>query len=907
MATLPTFESVLLEIGQCLGLKRRSTKKQGEFVKLEMTLENHLDMVASELQGIFDALEMSDAARRDAFRNLNNWTGFQRLLAQNVWTFDASARQVVWHLCAFTYAPAAGRLIANWNLGEAFDHGMPGGEFWFLPHVDQKTKQLALPMQHVVGWIIDLLGLPMDQLAANLGTATRRAKGKQDSIERSLYKWKHGTIPEIKTIEEYFPDDSALNFNGTFEVSAELPHEDKVAAALAFVDRKRLNPQALRSQIPMTQPGRIEAIMNGQASTEEQAEFVRLLGVRYGKPSMRTIRQRLRTARAVQDGYKRLVEFLCPGVDFTCSNPNDNKVLQVFALVQFSYNLTVEAYKRADSEVEQDAWFEAHLPPEDRATLFRSVLPSHRPNAHTEVGDLLTHRFARLDAQAPLDDFFALDSADWPRVAQTKISLMNDFFKCLQREFELRDLFRRHSPWRLLQTEADYLVVSQLALSDDISPKAREAALARLRELAKSPEDTVGAIVCALGNLINCDISDRPRDVEQRVEMLLEEAERSPGHATWALPLLQYRAKHCLARNQFDEAAKLFKQAVDCGFERNFGSVIGEAARDLFATLVADRRLMPSRHERPYRIMLMTNMINGDPMNISIAEVAKQVAEDFWTDLYKPYPGYERRRPLIADQAATIMGDTFRMIDEEDWDSLQRWFDSNSKALRRKQTDSVRGDSVLMSWLKLLNTSDANMPLMRTLLPKELVGDVDRFTAHLKRRRHAICLLLKAWPEQANLTDFKRQSPLMVAANAGDVQIAGALLEAGADVDQQDYLGRTPLHAAVKGGSSECVVAILARMPESRNVEYGERNNALHTAVKLGRTEILPLLVEYDAGLPYQANAHGLTPLALGEQILRDWSDFTAAMHDEQVQIPDRSAYVACIEYLRGVTDSSQE
>ncbi len=87
----------------------------------------------------------------------------------------------------------------------------------------------------------------------------------------------------------------------------------------------------------------------------------------------------------------------------------------------------------------------------------------------------------------------------------------------------------------------------------------------------------------------------------------------------------------------------------------------------------------------------------------------------------------------------------------------------------------------------------------------------------------------------------------------------------------------------------------------------GKSNNALHTAVKLGRTEILPLLVEYDAGLPHQANAHGLTPLALGEQILRDWSDFTAAMHDEQVRIPDRSAYVACIEYLHGVNDNSQE
>nr|WP_315597661.1 hypothetical protein [uncultured Cupriavidus sp.] len=45
----------------------------------------------------------------------------------------------------------------------------------------------------------------------------------------------------------------------------------------------------------------------------------------------------------------------------------------------------------------------------------------------------------------------------------------------------------------------------------------------------------------------------------------------------------------------------------------------------------------------------------------------------------------------------------------------------------------------------------------------------------------------------------------------------------------------------------------------------------------------------------------------MDEQILLDWSDFTVAMHDERVQIPNRRAYVACIESLRGMTDKSQE
>lgn len=901
MAILPTFESVLLEISQCVGLERQSSKKQEKFVKLEMKLENHQAMVESELKGIFDALEMSEDARLDAYVNLDDWTGFDRFLSQNVWTFGASARQVVWHMCAFNYAPAAGRLIANWNLGEPFDHGMPGGEFWFLPNVDQTTKQLSLPVQHVVDWLMDLLGLPMDQVILNLGGGKARndAGAPYDSMERTLYKWRNGTIPRIQSINDYFPNDATLEFKGALDLPGELPHEERIAAALAFAHRKKLDPEALRSQIPMTQPGRIEAVMNGEASIEEQADFVRLLEVRYARPSMRTVRQRLRIARAVQDGYKRLVEFLCPDVAFTCPNANENKVLQLFALFRFSYNLTVEAYKRADTEAEQDAWFEHHLLPQDRATIFLSVVPSRRFTAQSDLADLLTHRFTALDAQAPLDDFFPLDSADALRIAQTKSRLLSDFLEIEQRVSHLKDRVRTSSPWRALRAEGDYRVVTQLALSEEVSSRARQAAIERMKELAKSPEQAVYALVCALGNLLNSRSSDRPRDVEQRVEALLEEAECSPASAAWALPLLQYRAKHCLARNQFEEAAELFKQAIEAGHLRNFGSMFGEAARDLFATLVADRRLVPNGHERPYRIMLASNMIEGDPSNVNLENVAKAVAEYFWDTLYKPYPGYPRERPLAEAQVKRIIGETFRMIEEGDWDRLQCWFDDNAKLFRRKQLDSVRGDSVLLCWLKLLNGFEANMPHLQTMIPEELTDDLSRFAMHFDKRRHAICLLLRAWPEQANLTDFKRQNPLMLAADRGDVQIVRALLDAGAVVDLQDHRGRTSIHAAVKGASAECLALLLARRPNLRTVEDSKGNNALHTAVKLGSTEIVHLLVDHDPGLLHLDNANGLTPLGLGEQILCDWPDFERAMDYNQVKIAGRSDYVSCMEYLR--------
>ncbi|CAG9172451.1 hypothetical protein LMG23992_02237 [Cupriavidus laharis] len=906
MAILPTFESVLLEISQCIGLERPShTKNKEKFIKLEKRLKSHIDMMKGEIEGIFDALEIGDAARRIALFNLGDWSNFHRFLSDNVWTFDASAQQVVWHMCAFSYAPAAGRILASCTLDEPFDTGMPGGEFWFLPNVDPATQTVSLPLPQVFDWLLDLCGQSIDQLALALNAARTEADPDADAaekIKRTLYKWRDETIPHAKSIGDYFRDNVILEFQGALELSGELSHEKRLAAALTFIRRKKLDAEALRSQIPMGQPGRIEAVMHGDASIDEQAEFVRLLELRYARPSMGTIRQRLRIARAVQDGYKRLVEFLCPGVAFTCGNANENKVLQLFALFRLSYNATVEAYKSAETEWELDVFFERRLPDLDLETLFLSVTPSRRATAKSEVADLLTHRFAALDAQAPLDDFFALDSADTLRVAQTKALLLKDLVESRKREIALKDRARRSSPWRALQAETDYLAVCQLALSDDASPKARQAAIERMRELAKSPQQVVGAIVCALGNLLNCSPSDRPRDVEMRVEALLDEAESNPGRDTWALPLLQYRAKHCLARNQFKQAVEFFRKAIDCGFQRNFGPLFAEAARDLMATLVADRRLDPVKHERPYRIMLASTIIEGHPRDINIEDVAKEVAEYFWDTLYKPYPGYPKERPIAQAQVEKILGDTSRMIENGDWDSLLHWFDENAKVFRENALDSVRGDSVLLSWLKLLNGLEANMPGMQSMVPAELTDEVRRFAGHLERRRHAIRLLLKAWPEQANITDFKQQSPLILAADRDDVLIVRTLLEAGAAVDQRDFLGRTAVHAVVKGGSPECLTAILACRPNLHIVEDDKGNSALHTALRLGRSDMLPPLVKADPGLLDLANADGLTPLEMGEDILDGWAVFERAMNANQVKIGLHSDYVSCVEYLRRVT-----
>lgn len=77
-------------------------------------------------------------------------------------------------------------------------------------------------------------------------------------------------------------------------------------------------------------------------------------------------------------------------------------------------------------------------------------------------------------------------------------------------------------------------------------------------------------------------------------------------------------------------------------------------------------------------------------------------------------------------------------------------------------------------------------------------------------RHYAIAKLLIEKGSQVNTAEPKNgQSPLMLAAVQGDVEMAKLLVSAKADVHQQSALGFTPLMYAVLEGSRECVELLL--------------------------------------------------------------------------------------------------
>ena len=131
---------------------------------------------------------------------------------------------------------------------------------------------------------------------------------------------------------------------------------------------------------------------------------------------------------------------------------------------------------------------------------------------------------------------------------------------------------------------------------------------------------------------LNGDSKNRPKDCKNKVQALLDEAEKTEGYDLWKFAILQYKAKHLLAQNNFDEASEYFRDALEDSFKGSYCLMSGEIARDCLAIAVANKKLITNNHEKYYREMLSGGMIESDQIP-SIEEIARWAYSYFWEDL----------------------------------------------------------------------------------------------------------------------------------------------------------------------------------------------------------------------------------------------------------------------------------
>ena len=886
MTTLPLTQALLLEINQSLGCKGYPTIKSEKFAQGQANLETVQTMGPEILQSIFEALDIDAQAQRDATDALLQFGNAYKFLELNTWTFAADQRQVLWALLGHFYVPGLARRLGFWNLGSTLDKGMPGGRFWYLPEPREAdgSTTIYMPIAQVVDWLLDLLGEPTEEAAHQLGTSE---SGKPVDLCRSLYNWRKGTTIQPGKIETHFSDSAKLDFKGTFEPkSGETPSE-QFDKALDFARGKRLTADTLRLEIPMTQEGRLEAILAKQAGAEEQSTFVHCLAERYAPPSMRTIRQRLRVARMVQDGYTRLLKLLCPGVDRLCANAQQNKLLQLFALYKLVYNLTLDAWRHCGhlGESAENQWFEQHLPPWEKHSLLLSVVPSLRDIGNDVLAHWLTRQFFDMQPEAPLEDHCPLDAASAPAIIQRKLERIQAFDDEMVREHQLIERIKASSPWRALQGESEYWVIWQVAQNPTISPLAKQAATQRLREL--KPAQPMPPILLELHDYLHAESRHSPKDVRARVQALLDEAAASEGCMLWKAPLLQYKAKHLLACNDFESAGRCFREALEAGLERNYGPLQGEVGRAALALEIANKPLIANHHEKYYRAILSGDIVDCTDGIPSMPEVARQVSEYFWSTLYKPYPGVQAEQRRSAQKVKDIFANLMPLLHAGNQEGMQKWIKAH-RALFTSRLPDVEGNSVLMALIKMRSHFQLFPSSVLQMAPTALQDQAQRWNAMLGHWQWLIEELSREASKQLNMPDLKGQTPLMLMAEEGDTQLVQAMLQAGADPDLQDLQGMTALHSACKSRVDGCVDALLNH-PCNLDKQTHEGRPPLHTASWAGHVYAVQRLSQLEPRLVWQRDQFGQTPLELAEHLL-DHPHALQALADARAQSGGRCA-----------------
>lgn len=904
MARIPSFEEALLEIHQSLGLVGYTTIQKNRFSDLGMALDSQVEMTSELLQGIFKALDLDEQACQDLMHGIMSHANFHKALELRTWTGNASQEQVLWHSLAYSFVPGIARRVAFWSLPDRglrqpLDSGMPGGRFWFLPHWDREENLISLPVPQVIDWLLDLLGQSIGKSVESLATEKGRGNLNSETAIRTLHNWRTGTLPKsVAKIAEIFPDGMDLVFQGIYSPDFSLPENELIRSALAFIQSKGLDAEKLQCEIPMTLE-RLKEALGSDASAEEQLELVHLLRLRYAKPDMAIIRLRLKVARLVQDGYTRLLKSLCPGVENTCTDPQKNKLLQLIVLFEMVYNLTIAAWKNGASERDENEWFEANLHPWDAEDVLLSIVPSRFRTAYQELAHRLSQKFQSLTSEAPLEDFIPVSPEHTPAFIERKIRVIEDERLEFEKLHRLQKRIRSASPWRALQNEDNFWVISQVAGDDEMRLDIREMATQRMRELARTSGQRIAAICNELTRLQSLREKQCPKDIQAQVQRLLDEAEPHASTNEWRPVLLMQKAKHCLAQNDISGAHSAFKAAMEACSEQSCGGLRGEAALNAWGTDLIMNKLNRRNHELYYRNMLeYMEYPQGVP---SFEDAATRCEEIFWTTLYQPYPGVER---FEYGNSALAFKEIFGLIEKANWDGLEKWLEKNSKDFRKKSLQEARCNSVLLQWMKfdkfMRPVSNREVQVPPSISPQLLV----KMAAHREHRREAIGVLLRAWPEQINLSDFKGQTPLMLAADNNDDALTNIFLNAGADVNAQDYLGRTALHSAVTGRSPKCVTLILERLPNvSTHVSNGEGNTVLHTAVRMGHPECVRLIIEEFPGLLTQENFANETPVEMARSILDNlitWQDF---MHKQNRQTGSRQDF----EMIAALLGADQE
>lgn len=930
MATFPSFDLMLLKVHQGFGCPTKfSTSQKRAFIDFRQPMDVYVEMKKKIFIEITHALgvEYLDTAEEVLNYLLDMENGYLRVV-NNVWTFEADERQILWEVLAWEIVPYLARRVAFVSLGKVLDGGMPGGRFWYLPGVAPGKEEgpLELPVTQVLNWFMDLVGRPLEQVADDISRSSSD-NDLGESFLRSFNNWRSGrSTPEISKIEQYFNDGVEIRFDNVFELRAGVDALAQYDDAVRYVNRRGLGERELVHEIPMTAEGRIGSVLNGSASDKEKKYFVECVERRYSKPSMKLVRQRLRMARMFQDGYVALLKYLCPGVSPVCLDYGKNKVMQLVDMYRTLANFTNEAWlkKRDEGEDAENAYFESSLRPHDRLGRYASIMVSLGPLGEKFTHQGLQERFKEMKPGDALEDQFALSFADEDddsrslKIAERDIRRLDAITGFAKSVSELQDEMRRGSAWRALQSVDKFDVIYSVAEALCDSLKVRKYALDRLHELAVTDDERTRLLVLELSYLLEGGEKKKSVEWRTRVEMLLAKVDSLSDPGIWKVLLLRLKGLHLVNCNKFDEALRCFKEAFTETGRAGYGSLRGQLARDCFAIQVSNAWLVENNHEIYYRELLRSGLyekklsasaggVGFDPLKGGVPEIqdiARDVYEYFWKEMYRPYVGLHKKGGYGGSDKE--FRKLFDAVTNNDESAMLEWYKRNPGKISERMR-AVQGDTPLIGLIKtcfgrleedkLLDTYGRQLGGMRWLLKGMISFEANRWE-RLVVRLVGLCKV-----SDLIVTDFKGQNAFMLAVNANRIEIVKAMLEKGVDPDLKDYRGRAALHECIRMGLSDCARLLIDRGCSVSLTQDSDGLKPIHMAVVFGHADIAQMILSKDPRVIRDMDERrGWTPLEVVQCLLNN--DDARRISEDRIRLgehkpPSRDDLVAVYDVLK--------
>ncbi|KAK6636040.1 hypothetical protein RUM43_009692 [Polyplax serrata] len=145
-----------------------------------------------------------------------------------------------------------------------------------------------------------------------------------------------------------------------------------------------------------------------------------------------------------------------------------------------------------------------------------------------------------------------------------------------------------------------------------------------------------------------------------------------------------------------------------------------------------------------------------------------------------------------------------------------------------------------------LQVCDALLTNKAFINSKSRVGRTALHLAAMNGYTHLVSFLIKDHNAMIDVLTLRKQTPLHLAAAAGQLEVCRLLLELGASIDATDDLGQKPIHVAALNNYSEVVQLFLQQHPSLVTANTKDGNTCAHIAAIQGSVAVLEELMKFD-------------------------------------------------------------